>query len=150
MYLCTFPTLCLTGSVAWTNVPKAFHDKVKTKWTNFINDVMHSPRHSISPKPSSLLQNVRLFVIAATLSIRNVEGCNLFIQIYFFIVNPNSSLFLFFFYSCSFQGCLSRDETLQHLILCCWDSNKRVSGSDDPQKVKNLIFCSLVNATSDS
>lgn len=56
----------------------------------------------------------------------------------------------FFFYGCSFQGCVSRDETSWHLILCCWDSDERITGSADPQKVKNLIFCSLVNVTNDS
>ena len=52
----------------------------------------------------------------------------------------------FFFYNCSLQGCLSRDE--QPLTLHRWDGVKRISS--DPQKVKNLILCSLVNVTSDS
>lgn len=39
---------------------------------------------------------------------------------------------------------------LRCVIHHSWDGDERINGSTDPQKVKNLIFCSLVNVTNDS
>ena len=56
----------------------------------------------------------------------------------------------FFFYSCSFQGCLRGDEQPSVSFSAEETASRGSAAQLTHKRLKNLIFCSLVNVTSDS
>lgn len=112
-------------------------------WGFYVRRFHVPPNTQSVQNPPGSVRHVKQFVIAAVLSIKNVVGYKPFMDIFY-----NQSQLVF--YSCSLQGRLSRSGRFLNLIQLCWEINRRIRGSADPQKVKNVIFCSLVNVSSDS
>lgn len=119
---------CVTGGF-----PRCRHSKVQeiisllSKWLRILHAVVScSCKHSIPPPPASQLRTVTSFVTTVVLSIKRVEGRELFTDIFYH--QSQLSFFLLFFFLLQLHH--------SRLSTC----RRNYHQTNQVQKVKNLIL----------